>query len=388
MKYVKGIKLRNKILMALLAASLIGGSVTGCGSSKSDEAGVTNYSENQYAVSYENEAAGQGSAEVADYELEQDNASADGDYGFEKSVENYDEAKVSDDTKASTKTSEKQNADSKEQNSVSDGLKKDNKKIIKRYNYTYETEEFDKAYAYLKQQIEAFDGYVSSSEITGSQKRSLYLTARIPADNSDSFVGQLGSLGTMMSQSESAEDITLQYADTESRIASLKTEQERLLALLEKADSLESIITLEDRLTEVRYELENYESQRKVYDDLVTYSTIIITLEEVTYTVPVDDSTFFTRVKTGLEKSLRDVRMGLIDFLVGLIVALPYLVVWGISIFLIVWIIKKLVKRHKRKKQAKQNEKMEKLQEEAKIQKDLAQNEMNEKKVEAEEKNE
>lgn len=388
MKYVKGIKLRNKILMALLAASLIGGSVTGCGSSKSDEAGVTNYSENQYAVSYENEAAGQGSAEVADYELEQDNASEDGDYGFEKSVENYDEAKVSDDTKASTKTSEKQNADSKEQNSVSDGLKKDNKKIIKRYNYTYETEEFDKAYAYLKQQIEAFDGYVSSSEITGSQKRSLYLTARIPADNSDSFVGQLGSLGTMMSQSESAEDITLQYADTESRIASLKTEQERLLALLEKADSLESIITLEDRLTEVRYELENYESQRKVYDDLVTYSTIIITLEEVTYTVPVDDSTFFTRVKTGLEKSLRDVRMGLIDFLVGLIVALPYLVVWGISIFLIVWIIKKLVKRHKRKKQAKQNEKMEKLQEEAKIQKDLAQNEMNEKKVEAEEKNE
>ena len=106
MKYVKGIKLRNKILMALLAASLIGGSVTGCGSSKSDEAGVTNYSENQYAVSYENEAAGQGSAEVADYELEQDNASEDGDYGFEKSVENYDEAKVSDDTKASTKNTQ------------------------------------------------------------------------------------------------------------------------------------------------------------------------------------------------------------------------------------------------------------------------------------------
>ncbi|MDD6070808.1 MAG: DUF4349 domain-containing protein [Clostridiales bacterium] len=384
MKYVKEIKLRNKILMALLAASLVGGSVTGCGSTKSDKADVTNYGENQYAVSYEDEAAGQESAEVADYELEQDNASADGDYGFEKSVENYDEAKVSDDTKASTNTSEKRNADSKEQNSVSDGIKKDNKKIIKRYNYTYETEEFDKAYAYLKQQIEAFDGYVSSSEITGSQKRSLYLTARIPADNSDSFVGQLGSLGTMMSQSESAEDITLQYADTESRIASLKTEQERLLALLKKADSLESIITLEDRLTEVRYELENYESQRKVYDDLVTYSTITITLEEVTYTVPVDDSTFFTRVKTGLEKSLRDVRMGLIDFLVGLIVALPYLVVWGISIFLIVWIIKKLVKRYKRKKQAKQNEKMESLQEEAKIQKDVAQNEMSEKKAEPE----
>jgi large-conductance mechanosensitive channel len=158
----------------------------------------------------------------------------------------------------------------------------------------------------------------------------------------------------MVSQSESAEDITLQYTDTESRIASLKTEQERLLALLDKADTLENIITLEDRLTEVRYELENYESQRKVYDDLVTYSTVTITLEEVTYTVEVDDSTIFSRIKTGLEKSFRDIRNDLANFLVGFIVALPYLVIWAIIIFVIVWIIKKIIKRRKAKKAAKQ----------------------------------
>ncbi len=98
----------------------------------------------------------------------------------------------------------------------------------------------------------------------GTSGRTLYLTARIPAELSDQFVGQLGSLGTMVSQSESAEDITLRYTDTESRIASLKTEQERLLALLDKADSLDSIITLESRLTEVRYELENYQSLKVV----------------------------------------------------------------------------------------------------------------------------
>ncbi len=66
----------------------------------------------------------------------------------------------------------------------------------------------------------------------------------------------------MTSQSESAEDVTLQYTDTESRIASLKNEQERLNALLEKADTLENIFKLEERLTEVRYELENYQSPK------------------------------------------------------------------------------------------------------------------------------
>ena len=292
-------------------------------------------------------------AESEDYALEAKSASGNSGYGLEKSV-NASDSVESVDSADEVEGSSSNSAEAEIEKEVQNPGKKDSKKIIKRYNYSYETEKFDESHAYLKQQIEAYNGYVSSSEVYGSDKRTLYLTARIPAEVSDQFVGQLGNLGTIVSQSESAEDITLQYADTESRIASLKTEQERLLALLDEADSLDSIIALENRLTEVRYELENYESQRKLYDDLVSYSTVNITLEEVTYTVPVDDSTFLSRIKTGLEKSFRDIRNGLVNFVVWLVVALPYFVIWGLIIFLIVWIIKKLIKRHKRKKLAKQ----------------------------------
>lgn len=335
---------RNKLFRGLLAAALVCVGMAGCGSTKSDMIVSDSYENASYAdetAAYD-DAMAYDSTEAA----EEQNVSADGDYGLENGA-----------ARNGGNTSANKAADAKEQSNTQSDGKQDSKKIIKRYNYSYETEKFDEAQAYLKQQIDAYDGYISSSEVHGSDKRSLYLTARIPAENSDQFVGQLGSLGTMVSQSESAEDITLQYTDTESRIASLKTEQERLLALLDKADSLESIVTLEDRLTEVRYELENYESQRKLYDDLVTYSTVTITLEEVSYTVEVDDSTFFTRIKTGLEKSLRDVRNGLVNFLVGLIVALPYLVVWGLIIYFIVWIIRRIIKRHKRKKLEKKKEK-------------------------------
>lgn len=336
---------KKQIFAVFLAAALIGGGTAGCGSSgeKTAESGYANDSYfKQNAVAGEDMEMFE-ETEAA-YEATED-YSADGDYGMQ------------DNKASSAKESGSGSGNAEEINHTGDMGKKDSKKIIKRYNYSYETEEFDQAYAYLRQQIEAYEGYISSSEVYGTSGRTLYLTARIPAELSDQFVGQLGSLGTMVSQSESAEDITLRYTDTESRIASLKTEQERLLDLLDKADSLDSIITLESRLTEVRYELENYQSQKMVYDDLVEYSTVTISLEEVNYTVEVDDSTVFTRIKTGLEKSLRDIKNRLTDFVVGLIVALPYLIEWALIILIIIWIIRKLVKRFRKKRQLKKEKK-------------------------------
>ena len=54
------------------------------------------------------------------------------------------------------------------------------------------------------------------------------------------------------------DDVTLRYVDVDSHKKALETEQERLLALLEKAENVEDIITIENRLSDVRYELENY----------------------------------------------------------------------------------------------------------------------------------
>ncbi len=236
-----------------------------------------------------------------------------------------------------------------------------NQKIIKKYRYDYETEHFDDAYAYLKEQVASFDGYIASSEIRGSGSsgdyRKLYLTARIPADKSDQFVTGLGQLGTVTNQSESAEDITLQYSDTESRIAALKIEQERLNELLKQAESLETIIALEERLTDVRYELENYASKKRLYDDLISYSTVDIMLQEVKYTVENDTDTFFSRIITGLERSIRDVGQGLLGFIEWFIISIPYFVVWGIIIFVIVKVVRRMRRKSKEKKEKKRLEK-------------------------------
>ena len=96
---------------------------------------------------------------------------------------------------------------------------------------------------------------------------------------------QVEDQANVTERSETATDVTLQYSDLESRKKTLTTEQERIWALLEKADTLEAVIALEERLSEIRYQLESMESQLKLYDNQVDYSTVSIHISEaVSYT--------------------------------------------------------------------------------------------------------
>ena len=84
--------------------------------------------------------------------------------------------------------------------------------------------------------------------------------------------------------------MTSQYTDYEARLDSLRTQEERLLAMLEKSEDVESLIALEQRLADVRYELESIERNLRNLDLQISYSTINLNLQEVevyTPTVPV-----------------------------------------------------------------------------------------------------
>lgn len=334
-------KMNKRITIGMLIFVLACGLMTGCGMSSDKSMQTESVVTNDYGL---NSYSSQG---VLESEEKMDEESY-----YEEEMEN-----------ASAEVEESgSGAGSKADASVNKNTNTSAQKIIKRYDYHYETEQFDDAYAYLKDQIAAYHGYVSSSNVKGAGRRTsgyrtLYLTARIPAEEIDAFISEMGQLGTVVSQMESAEDVTLQYSDTESRIESLKTEQKSLNQLLEQADSLETIIALQDRLTEVRYELENYESKKKLYDDLISYSTVDITLDEVKYTVEVDDSTFFTRIATGLQQSFRDVGAGLLSFIEWCIINIPYFIIWAIVIFILVKVIRIIRKRKSEKKKQKAQEK-------------------------------
>ncbi len=103
----------------------------------------------------------------------------------------------------------------------------ENRKWIITMSLNAETDNLDSALEAVNQQISALNGYVesqdiSNSSVSSSRRRSAYLCVRIPADQADAFVQEVGSLTNVVSQSRNVQDITLSYSDTEGRISALE----------------------------------------------------------------------------------------------------------------------------------------------------------------------
>ena len=112
--------------------------------------------------------------------------------------------------------------------------------------------------------------------------RSAYFVVRIPKANFVAFRNAVSSVGHLLSISEDTQNIGEEYYDTEARLATLETKRERLLALLDKAELMEDIISLESALADVQYQIDMYSTTLRKYDSLVDYSTFTIHINEVT----------------------------------------------------------------------------------------------------------
>ena len=110
----------------------------------------------------------------------------------------------------------------------------------------------------------------NGSAYSGRRYRNATITARIPAKDVDSFVDRVGEISNIVSSRQTVEDVTLSYVATESRMKALQTEESRLLELLSKAETLDDLLTVEKRLTQVRTELEQVTSALRVFDKPLT----------------------------------------------------------------------------------------------------------------------
>ncbi len=166
------------------------------------------------------------------------------------------------------------------------------RKLIKNVDMTVETEDYSTLVAAVQDKVKALNGYIeqfNSYNENSIGRRSANLTLRIPAENLEAFVSRVNEISNVVSRQESIDDVTLQYVDLESHKKMLEEEQKRLLELMEKAETMEDIITIESRLTEVRYQLESMEAQLRTMDNQVNYSTVYLYINEVTRLTPPEE---------------------------------------------------------------------------------------------------
>ena len=229
-------------------------------------------------------------------------------------------------------------------------------KLIKRVNMDAETEDLEALLPQLLAEISALGGYVESQEIyngssySSSRYRNAWLTIRIPAENLDGLVAQVKGASNVVSYSESVEDVTLAYVDMETRILALETERDRLLELMEKAETMSDLLEIEARLTQVRGDLESINSQLKVLANQVSFATIELYINQVKAYTEVEEQTVWQRIGSGFKKNLVNIGDDLVDFFVWAVTYSPQLILWAAIITVAVILLRRSLRKRKVRK--------------------------------------
>ena len=230
--------------------------------------------------------------------------------------------------------------------------------LIRTVSMSAETKDIMSVKNDLEAQVKAAGGYIENSSMSGTGKnrdlRVVYYTIRVPAEKLDEIIAKVGNSCTVLSSSENTSDVTLEYVDTKSRVESLRVEYEQLLKLLEQATDLNNIIILQNRLTEVRYQIESAESRIRVLENQVEYATLNLSVTEVLEDTVIEEPHIVTYGERVADQ-FKDMWEGTVEFfqdlLLGLIAAIPFLVFMGIT-GAIVLIIVFSVRKKRRKREA------------------------------------
>ncbi len=231
------------------------------------------------------------------------------------------------------------------------------RKIIETIDLDVQTKTFDNLLEDLYEQVNLLGGYVESSDVSGNGFDANYtryatLTVRIPAEKSDQFSEFISENSVVTRRYVTTEDVTLQYVDIESRLSALETEKESLEALLAKAESVEDIITVQGRLTEVIGDIESYTAQLRTLQNLVSYTTINIDIDEVEKTVVVEKQTTWQRIAKGFTENLKFVGEATVEFFIFAVTSVPFFIPLAVIVLIlaiIAFVVYKVI-LHKKKK--------------------------------------
>lgn len=203
-------------------------------------------------------------------------------------------------------------------------------RVIRTGDISLDVEKLDDTLAEITHLTRVAGGFLAQTNIYGADdSRRANLTLRVPVAKFDDLLDQIETLGKRIQRNTGGEDVTLHYVDLEARIRNLERQEERLLEILLKADTVEDILRVEQELARIRGQLESLTAEFRYLSDRVNYSTIQLYLRETaTASTTITGSGLkgvWQRGRSGLVKSVNAMLTGLGNVLVALFTLLPYL---------------------------------------------------------------
>jgi hypothetical protein len=131
-----------------------------------------------------------------------------------------------------------------------------------------------------------FGGYVSSGESHVEQYEDGryavgWVTIRIPTDRFEDAVDRVERLGERVSSSLSSQDVTEEYVDLEGRLNYWKQQEQFYSKLLDEAETIDDLVTIQSRMQEVLLNIEQIEGRLRYLDGRTSFATLTVGLTEV-----------------------------------------------------------------------------------------------------------
>lgn len=130
--------------------------------------------------------------------------------------------------------------------------------------------------------LRAWGGYVENSAGMGlaSEHPSMALKLRVPVGRFDESLEAFAGLGTLLEKQVTGQDVTAQAVDLDARIRTMQATEESYRKILAASRSLDSTLSVREKIGALRGEIESLQGQRKALGELAALSTVDLTLEQ------------------------------------------------------------------------------------------------------------
>jgi anti-sigma factor RsiW len=214
---------------------------------------------------------------------------------------------------------------------------KESRMIARAVTLSLSTDKFDDMRAAIERVAGAHQGRIASLSASGDPPthRSLSATVLVPVAETDAAVSSLRSLGTVVQESQSSEDITDNHRDLAIRLANAKVEEGRLGELLARGtDKLTDVLAVEQAQSRVRGEIEQMTAEEQAMAGRAALSTITVQVgERYRAEITLGPVTLSTRFHNALVDGLRGAVDTIIDASLALVGAAPAVGLWGLLLF-------------------------------------------------------
>ena len=137
----------------------------------------------------------------------------------------------------------------------------------------------------LRTLVEQEEGFIAgtdaqSNPTTDQSIRTGVITFMVPAAKFDQTIDLLSTLGTVMNEQISGNDVSAQYVDLQARLANQEAQRDAMLVLLRRAQSISDIIAVQTQIGLITGQIEELKGQIQYIDHNTTYSTVTVNLQE------------------------------------------------------------------------------------------------------------